>query len=119
MAYTTLTFYKTVWQGFSNSDTETQKYIDRAADDIDIMTNLSIEVSLLTAKQLEFLQKANCAQAESYIKGSDDYDSLSIGSFSISGNKESNDNLCKEALKYLNAAGLFFSGVKTRCSRYH
>jgi hypothetical protein len=121
MSYADLTYYKNTWKGTTISDADTTKWLDRATDDIDIITNQSIDISILTTKQLDYLKKANCSQAEYYINnGQDgiDGESLSIGQFSISGVSKSNDNLCDLAYKYLDAAGLNFAGVGI-CDRYH
>lgn len=114
MSYADLTFYKNTWKGTLSTDAEITKYLDRATDDINIMTNYSIDVSTLNTLQLELLKKSNCAQAENYIVNGESEtmgDNIRIGSFSMSGGKQINANVSDKAFKYLDAAGLYYAGL--------
>lgn len=123
MAYADITFYRTVYIGRTCSDDATlNKWLNRASDDIDIFCVQKFDVDDLSADHLDKLKKAVCAQAESYIvygDGDDDFESFSLGSFSVkkAGSGGVRDGvLCDGAQRYMFAAGLLFRGVHI-CSR--
>lgn len=126
MAYATTDFYRDTYIGRTCTDDDTlEKWLSRASDDLDIYCINGFDVSALSANALDKLQKACCAQAESYVIYGDDDDepeSFSIGSYSEKrAPGEGSDRsgvLCLKAQKYLFGAGLSFRGVSI-CSRSH
>jgi hypothetical protein len=125
MSYSTTDFYRDTYQGRAcTSDDTLEKWLSRASDDIDIYTFNSFDTADLSVAALAALQKACCAQAESYLvigDGFDDFENFSIGSFSIKKGASGQDRsgvLCENAQRYLFQAGLLFRGVNV-CSRSH
>lgn len=119
MSYADYIFYSTVWGGES-SEEEIEKYLSRASDDIDMITDNQIELNELTAKQIEYLKKANCVQADTYIShgyNEDVYDSVSVGKVSLSGLKKLSI-MNNKAMQYLISAGLLVRSVKL-CTDLH
>ena len=124
MPYADKTYYRNTYKGRAISvDADLDAALARAADEIDIYADFSIVESDLTALQLELLKKANCAQAEGlYFVGDgidDDFTSVSLGAFSMSGGKNATraaGDLFPNALKYLYPAGLGYRGIK--CGPY-
>jgi len=122
MAYADTTYYRSTYIGRTCTDDDTlEKWLARAADDLDCLTLGGIVVADLTAANLEYLKKANCAQAENYVisgDGSDSVESFSIGAFSMKQASGSTTNvICDRASRYLFQAGLGFRGVQI-CNRY-
>lgn len=124
MSYADKTYYRTTYIGEPCAvDTMLEKWLSRAADDINIYCFNGIVVDNLTAAELENLKKANCAQAENYVingSGTDDYDSVSLGSFSYKKSADDNDRggvLCERAARYLFAANLLNRSLSV-CDRY-
>ena len=110
MSYATLDYYKNTYLGAADTDANITKWLARASDDIDITCLYNVPATL-TAEQSTLLQKACCAQAENYVINGDgpgDGASLSIGSFSISNNREGsaeNPVLCGKAMRFLAFTG--------------
>ena len=118
MSYATLEYYKTTFEGQSISDDDTQKWLDRSADDIDLICGYGFDFEDLSSFQQELIKKANCYQAENYIKNGDEelsYNNLSIGQFSISGSTEKK-YFSRKGYSFLANAGVLFRGVK--CNQY-
>ena len=124
MSYADKTYYRSTYIGeVCASDTTLEKWLSRAADDINIYCLNGIDVDSLSAAELENLKKANCAQAENYVingSGTDDYDSVSLGAFSYKKAAKDNDRggvLSERAARYLFAANLLHRGVAL-CDRF-
>jgi hypothetical protein len=118
MAYATLTDYRTIYIGRTCSvDATLTKWLDRASDDLDTYVFNGITLADLSVDQAAALVKACCAQAENYLingDGMDDFESFSIGSFSIKQGAQGQDRsgiLCEAAQRHLFRAGLSFRGV--------
>ena len=124
MAYATKTYYRSTYIGRPCAvDATLEAWLARASDDIDLETGFGFVYADLTVVQQTLVQKATCAQAENYIvngDGIDIFNSVSIGSFSLSGGdkRESQKGICENANRFLIAAGLGFRGVPV-CSRSH
>ena len=123
MSYADKTFYRSTYIGRAiTSDTELEKWLSRASDDLDIFTFGSIVVDDLEPAQLDALQKACCAQAENYVINGDEIDrakSVSLGAFSMTEDTSEGGGqgvLCERAERYLSLSGLLFRGVSV-CSR--
>ena len=121
MAYADATFYSGTYKGREAATEEVEKWLARASNDIDVRTRFVIDVAALTDVQANILKMATCAQAEDYIANGewiDSFDSMSLGSFSISGGEKRQDMiLCSRAEMYLSTGGFLFGGVP--CARYH
>jgi hypothetical protein len=111
--YTTLTYYRSTYLGQAVADdTKLTQLLTRASDDMDIATLGRIDTTEMGAKELDWLAKATCAQAESYaqngITETATGASVSLGSFSESGNSGSNTAgaVCSRASRYLMMTGL-------------
>jgi hypothetical protein len=122
MAYADLTYYRSTFYGRPcPDDAELTRLLSKASDDIDLYTNFAFTFSELSLSMQEFIKKSTCAQAENYVingDGLDSCNSLSLGSFSISGGTTSQiGSLCDNALKYLSHTGLTYRGLK--CKQYH
>jgi hypothetical protein len=119
MSYADLDYYRDTYKGEPETDDTTlQKWLDRATDDIDYVTNNNIDVSTLTVYQLEELKKANCAQSETYVKNGDlngdgSFNEVSVGSFSIKGGMIVSGGviISGRAYRYLSNAGLLYRGI--------
>jgi hypothetical protein len=117
MAYADLEYYRNVYLGHPEKDDATLlRYLQRASDDIDANTIVSIDVASLNDDAVEWLKKATCARAEMYVFNGDDPDSNldgSLGSFSIrSGGTSSGSNLLnKRCSMFLVHAGLMYRGI--------
>jgi hypothetical protein len=125
MAYADLTYYKTTYVGRSVVDAETTKWLERASDDLDMMTGFQIVEADLSPWQLTQVKKACCAQAEFYVTNGETYNadavqSASIGKFSYSGGSSgsSRPTLSPRAMNYLSATGLMFAGVSVAGAKY-
>lgn len=124
MAYADLTYYKTTYGGRSIVDDETTKWLERASDDLDMMTGFQIVESNLSLWQLTQVKKACCAQAEFYVTNGETYNagtvqSASIGKFSYSGSSgSSRPTLSPRAMSYLSSTGLMFAGVSVAGAQY-
>ena len=121
MSYANFTYYSTIWKGES-AESDISKYLERASDDIDMITDNQIDISELTTKQLDYLKKANCIQADYYVsRGYDEdvYNSLSIGKVSLSGPMKKVSELNEKAKQYLNSAGLLDRSVRICIDQYH
>jgi hypothetical protein len=120
MAYATLTYYKSTYLGATATDAEITKQLDRASDVIDITTGYGIVTADLTEFQTGLLQKACCAQAESFILDGDDGDlsSASIGKFSYSttAKKAITTTRCTQ---FLEQAGLMNRAIPRAGSNYY
>lgn len=121
MAYADLTYYRETYIGRAcPDDAELTRLLARAADDIDLYTSYGIIIENLLLWEQELIKKSNCAQAENYVvngDGLDNFDNLSLGSFSISGGKAYKGNtLALNAMKYLNLTSFGFRGIQ--CARY-
>ena len=124
--YADINFYKEEYLGEDpQDDVLLNKLLSRASDDVDYYAP-ELEVSELSAKDLELLKKATCAQAEFYVLNGEEYnnsdtDSATIGKFSYGGakaQKTSNNDMCPRALKYLTHTGLLYRGVENIDSSY-
>lgn len=112
MAYATLTYYKTTYVGETASDADITKWLSRASDDLDALSILPIDITAMSADQLDLLAKATCAQAEGYIQGGGDFEgSVSLGSFSINGSAKKAGGLYDRASKYAFRLGLLNRSV--------
>lgn len=115
MSYADFAYYLNTWKGRSDNQADTEKYLDRAADQIKMISNF--EFSELHATQQDWVKKANCQIAEDYITIGDfvDYNTVSIGAFSMSGIKKGK-NISDKALNYLDLAGVLLRSVECK---YH
>lgn len=119
MAYADKEFYRNTYIGRECTvDATLDKWLDRASDDIDVLSP-GIDTTDYSAAKLTLLKKACCAQAEQYVIAGDDsggggFESGSLGAFSIKVAASASDpagGLCDRAGRYLYAAGLSFRGV--------
>lgn len=119
MAYTTLEYYTDTYKGRTAADATVEAYIGRGADDIDIATMNRIDTSAMSEEELEILAKANCAQAEAYVeRGTTQLTgSVSLGSFSMSGESGSFGPICKRAAQFLAVIGLLDRSVASLPAR--
>jgi len=119
--YTTITYYRSTYLGQPVADdTKLTQLLTRASDDMDIASLGRIDITEMSAKQLDWLYKATCAQAEGYAQEglSDASGSVSLGSFSMSGKEASvPGGLNKRAARYLVMAGLSSRAVYCSPSR--
>lgn len=110
MAYATLEYYKTTYGGASAADATITAYLNRASDDMDMMSMVAIDTASMGVEQLDLLAKATCAQAEGYINNGDaelSSGSVSLGAFSMSGASGSKKSgLFTRAYRFAVMAGL-------------
>ena len=121
MAYADKTFYRTTYYGRECSvDATLEKWLTRASDDIDTFCGYSFTFDDLETIQQTIIKRAVCAQAENYIvngDGADDFDSVSLGSFSISGGaKQNTASICDKAKNFVFCAGVFTAAIP--CGTY-
>jgi hypothetical protein len=114
MSYADVDFYKNTFFGIETDDNIIEKFLIRASDIIDLYTNYTIDIDKLTEKQLVILKRANCVQAEMFIRKNDtelDYNSMSLGSFSISNSSKNDKKIVIDSLTkhYLFCAGINLS----------
>ncbi|MEC1351691.1 head-tail connector protein [Bacillus licheniformis] len=138
MPYITPDYYKNVYKGAqAPSDTDLERYIERASDVIDEVTEYKLYGGKFEALPEGFVKdlvrKATAAQVEFYvIKGGDaavnageasGMNSVSVGSFSYSGGGSSNSSgassrdagrISPATLSILNETGLLYRGVFVR-----
>ena len=125
MAYATLEYYQNTYKGTLSTTTEVEKMLERASDDIDLVTHNSFTVDALTEYQLEQVKKACCAQAEYYVLNGETYNdsgagSVTIGKFSMSGGSSgAGKTMNRRGMQYLDQAGLLFAGVQLAGGVYH
>lgn len=109
MAYATEEFYNKKYFGAIGGEA----YLDKASLDIDLMLPYAINIDNLSETALDCLAMANCAQAEGYVLHGDPSQStsgsVSLGSFSISGAKQT--GLFNKTRRYLSLAGFGYRGV--------
>src|SRR5574343_1709296 len=109
--YADVDFYKNTYGGALAPDPVITKWLGRAHDDIDVLTDHMIDVAVLPSLFLELVKKAECAQAEHYIINGDTMQSCvsqaSIGGFSYSAIER---NFSPRARMYLTSAGLLYRG---------
>jgi len=122
MAYADKTFYRTTYYGREcANDATLDKWLTRASDDIDTFCGYGFTFADLETIQQTIIKRAVCAQAENYIvngDGADDFDSVSLGSFSISGGAQKNTGgICDKARGFVNMSGVFMGAIS--CGTYH
>lgn len=116
-SYADIDYYKNDWKGFDpEDDEELQKYLDRAATDIDVKTAYSFNFDDLIDVQKKLVKDANCSQAEFYLKNGEDdlkgkFSPVKIGQFQISGVSTKYQVLSDRSCSYLSAAGLLYRGL--------
>mgnify|MGYP001818408257 CR=1 FL=1 len=123
MSYADLTYYKDTYIGTDpGDDTELQKYLNRATDDINIFCGNPIDTTDLHATQLDYLKKANSAQAEFYVINGDTYNTgtatnETIGRYSHSGGDPSAKSgmICQRARAYLSMVGRCNASAPVAC----
>ena len=122
MSYADLDYYKNTYLGEDpGDDTELQKWLNRATDDIDIAYGGSFDEDDYHSTQWAALQNACSAQAEFYVMNGDTYNtdgivqSASVGKFSYSGNATGGSSLfCKRARAYMMRSGVGRRSVTVR-----
>ena len=120
MAYIDLDYYKTDYVGNDpDDDTELSRYIARASDMVDILTDNNIsDIDDLTTLQQKCVKKATAAFAEYFVENGDVFSeqasgSESIGSWSQSGaSGEKPKMLSKVGLSWLYQSGLVDDSVR-------
>jgi hypothetical protein len=119
MAYATLTYYKTTYVGETASDADITKWLNRASDDLDALSILPIDITTMSADQLDLLAKATCAQAEGYIQGGGEefVGSVSLGGFSMNGGAKKSGGLFDRAARYAFRLGLLNRSVASMPGR--
>lgn len=113
MTYATLTYYRNDYIGQPVADDTTlTRLLTRASQDMDTACLGRIDVSELNSVALDYLARATCAQAESYAQEgtSDMSGSVSLGSFSMSGNSAPG-GICNRAARNLTFTGLLNRSV--------
>ncbi|HEO2443792.1 TPA: hypothetical protein VAP34_001993 [Streptococcus agalactiae] len=129
MPYITPEYYNNVYIGAAAPDSsELEKYINRATDIIDQVTNYKLygqKLEKFPPLIQDLIMKATAAQVEFYVMkggdaainaGSDEMDSVSVGSFSYSkgGNGSEGNQAARvspSVLSYLAHTGLLYRGV--------
>ncbi|MCY8867399.1 hypothetical protein MOE08_20325 [Bacillus spizizenii] len=133
MPYITPDYYKDVYIGASApSDEDLNRFIKRASDIIDQVTNFQLygkDINKLPPLFRDLIMKATAAQVEFYVMkggdaavnaGTNDMNSVSVGSFSYSTGGGSSSNagsgtqsarLSPSALSFLAPTGLLYRGV--------
>jgi hypothetical protein len=110
MAYADLTFYKTVFLGTAGADADVTRLLARASNNIDQYLMKEVDMSLLGTFQLKSLKLANCNEAEIFLVNGEvynEFDSISIGTFSMSGKSENiKSSLNSRTKQFLFNAGL-------------
>ncbi|PJZ00378.1 hypothetical protein CPT06_11170 [Bacillus vallismortis] len=136
MPYITPEYYNNVYKGAAAPDSaDLERYIERASDIIDQITNFGLYgkgIDSLPAFFRDSIMKATAAQVEFYVMkggdaavnaGTDDMNSVSVGSFSYSTGGGSSSNagsgtqsarLSPSALSFLAPTGLLYRGVSVR-----
>jgi hypothetical protein len=125
MGYITPDYYKNEYMGQDAGD-QIDKYIERASDAIDIATNYvlkGVQFEQLAHFLQDQVKKAVAAQVEYYVvmggdaevnAGQSNVGNVQIGSFSY-GSRQSaaqkDSFLSPNALNYLSATGLLYSGI--------
>lgn len=108
MSYATTNYYQYDYAGKPISDeTLLQRLLDRASDDLDFLTMGRIDITAMSAADLDTLYKANCAQAEFYSNNgmAEAGGSASLGSFSYSGDSTGSVAYSSRAINYLAMLG--------------
>jgi len=126
MAYIALEYYKTDYVGNDPGDnTELNRYIARASDIIDILTDDNISsIESLTVFQQKCVKKATAAFTEYFVENGDVFSeqasgSESIGSWSQSGaSGEKSKMLSKVGLSWLYKSGLVDDSVRVGGHEY-
>lgn len=132
MSYADLTYYKDTYFGYDpNDDTEIQRQLARATDDINVFCGQITDFteSDYTADEWLLLKKANSAQAEYLLKGGDDgtekrlkRESTSNYSYEYAESGGAGGGICRRARKYLTISPFYDPNVNVRgnvCVRYH
>lgn len=123
MSYATLTYYKDTYIGESKTDAATQKALNNASEDIDMVYGGPFTESDYLTTQWEYLQKACCAQAEYYVLNGEAYNepssggSFSIGKFSMSeggGSGSSQGIMANRAGWYMMQSGIGGRAIPVR-----
>lgn len=135
MAYITPDYYKNDYMGAAApSDEDLNRYIKRASDIIDEVTNYRLYGNKFEEMPdiiKDIVRKATAAQVEFYVvkggdssvnAGTDDMTSVSVGSFSYSGGSGGADSnsgrdagrISPAALSLLSKTGLLYRGVFVR-----
>lgn len=115
MAYITLDYYKTDYLGIDPADdTELLRYIARATDYIDLLTDQNIVVEDLTEAELNAVKKATAGIVEYYVENGDVLNNSGAGSESIGAWSSSVGwkTISKIALQWLKTAGLIDRSCK-------
>ncbi|KIN42421.1 head-tail connector protein [Bacillus subtilis] len=133
MPYITPEYYNDVYIGAAAPDSaDLERYIERASDIIDQVTNFQLygkDINSLPPLFRDLIMKAAAAQVEFYVMkggdaavnaGTDDMNSVSVGSFSYStgGGSSSNGSsgtqsarVSPSVLSFLAPTGLLYRGV--------
>jgi hypothetical protein len=118
MAFATVDYYKDSYYGADAADSEIEKWLSRATDDINTATLGNIDMLTISAAFKTLVRKATCAQAENYIMNGQgaEYTGLSVGAFSVSGmSGKTQGVLCDRAKQYLALTGLMNRCIGTVC----
>lgn len=134
MPYITPEYYNNVYKGAAAPDSaDLERYIERASDIIDQVTNFQLygkDINGLPPFFRDLIMKATAAQVEFYVMkggdaavnaGTDDMNSVSVGSFSYSTGGGSSSNggssgarsarVSPSVLSFLEPTGLLYRGV--------
>ena len=118
MAHADATFYRETYKGRAcDDDSILNRWLSRASDDIDAACGEALTLADLDTAAQAHVKRATCAQAETYIANGDglddDFESASIGSFSVSKKtvRPGDGFLSARAQRFLDLAGLTFAGV--------
>lgn len=120
MAYATYAQY--IALGYASAAQATiEAYLNRASDDMDIVSLGKLDASTLEPEEVAILVKATCAQAEHYVlNGTGGFEgSVSLGTFSMSGNSSSSPSkiLCQRSMRFLAMIGMTNRSVAASPSR--
>lgn len=120
MAYIDLVYYKTTFSGRIDglTDDEITRFISRASDNIDLITDFAIsDFNLLTEYQKNCVKKSTAYFTEFFVENGDVFNeaeggSESIGSWSSSGGS-GKPQICSEAgMVWIKKSGLINSNVR-------
>ena len=121
MPYIDATYYNDEYEGVAVDEQEINRYIKRASDVIDQVTNYKIkDFEILPSWIQEQVKKATAAQVEFFaleggpevVTGSNDMQSVNIGSFSYQqGSGDSSTSVSPAVFDYLRTTGLLYRGI--------
>lgn len=117
--YITKEFYRETFKGLDATDEELDRYIKRASDKVDIITNYQIgDINNQPDFAKNAIQLATSAQVEFYVvqggpENTGDIQSVRIGNFQYTdGQQQARRDVSNDTLDYLKATGLLYRGLK-------